>query len=302
MLCLPQAGLAQSTSAAPAEDLSGKVKPGQRIFVTDGNGVQTEGRVRRVARGELTLLVDGHERTFRSGEIGRVEKRDSLWNGMLIGAVPAALLGGAAAGASCSPRCSRDVPLGMLVFGAMGAGLGALIDAGVGGYSVIDGPALASPNARAVPAPVTSFDHLWLRVRQGDRIDVMMRSGQTFTGRFVRVSSLSVTMMVDGGALTLPVSAISRVTRAGNRYRSGALWGGVIIGTIGLLQGASCNGCGNPVLAGMLMGGTGALWGAAIGAAVPKHPVVYGGAASSRAYIAPIIGARRIGVAVSATF
>ena len=114
----------------------------------------------------------------------------------------------------------------MLVFGAIGAGIGALVDAGVHGYSILDGPPLASPNARRVPAPVTVLDDLWLRVRQGDTIEVAMLSGQKVTCTFVHVSSASVTVTVQGALRDIPSSNVRRVTRAGNRYRTGALWGG----------------------------------------------------------------------------
>jgi hypothetical protein len=139
---------AQPAISQTARELGGNVEAGDTIFVTDRNGVQIGGRLLRLSPEGLALLVGGQERVIPQNSIGRTEKRDSLWNGMLIGAVPTALVAMAAAGASCSPHCDRDVPLGMLVFGAMGAGIGALIDFGIHGYSIVGGPPLASPNAR----------------------------------------------------------------------------------------------------------------------------------------------------------
>src|SRR6185503_12022983 len=124
---------------------------GDTIFVTDRNGIQTDGVLLRTAPEGLTLLVDGQERLFPTAGIGRVEKRDSRWNGMLIGAVPAALVGMMGAGASCSPHCGRDVPLAALINGAIGAGIGALIDSQIDGYSSVAGPSLSPPNARRTP-------------------------------------------------------------------------------------------------------------------------------------------------------
>jgi hypothetical protein len=294
---------AQPATSQTAAELSSKVEAGETIFVTDRNGVQTGGRFLRLSPEGLALLVGGQERVMPLNGVGRVEKRDSLWNGMLIGAVPSALVGMAAAGASCSPHCNRDISLGLLVFGAMGAGIGALIDFGIHGYSIIDGQPLASPNARA-PAPVASLDDLWLRVRQGDTIDVATIGAQKVTGKFVRVSSTSVTLIIDGKQREIVSSDVRRVTRAGNRYRSGALWGGAILGAMGLFASAGCDGggCGNPLFMGMFMGSAGALWGAAIGAAIHKHPVVYESGSSSGVRVVPILQSGRIGVAFSARF
>lgn len=304
VLFVPAAGVAQPTTGQAVAELSGTVKPGDKIVVTDRNGVQTEGRLLRLLPQELALLVDGTERVVPSNGIGRIEKRDSLWNGMLIGAVPSVLIGGAAAGASCSPHCGREVSLGMLVFGAMGAGIGALVDASTRGYSVVDGPPLGSPNARGVPVPVTLVDELWRRVRQGDTIEVMTLSGQMVTGKFVQVSSTSVTLMVLDGHREIPSRDVRRVTRAGNRYRSGALWGGTIFGTLGLLSSAGCSGggCGNPLFVAMFTGSGGAFLGAAIGAAIHKHPVVHESGASSAVRVMPMIGPDRVGVVFSAKF
>ena len=287
--------------AAQTESLGERV--GSTVFVTDRSGVQTGGRLLRLSSDQMTLLVGGTERVMPLREVGRVEKRDSLWNGMLIGAVPGALIGMAAAGASCSPRCGRDIPLGMLINGAIGAGIGALIDVGIHGYSLVDGPSLRPPNARRAAAPVASLDELWLRVRQGDRIEVATVGGQKIAGTFVQVSQTSVAINVDGKRREIPSREVRLVTRRGNRYRSGALWGGVIGGALGFAAAASCPGGCNPLFPAMFTGSGGALWGAGIGALVSKHPVVYdpdGTAKSAR--VTPFIGPGRVGMAFSASF
>ena len=50
------------------------------------------------------------------------------------------------------------------------------------------------------------------------------------------------------------------------------------------------------------MGSAGALWGTVIGAAIPKHPVVYGAGGSSSVRVGPMLHQGRIGVALSAMF
>ena len=297
---------AQPATAQTVGGLSEKVEVGETIFVTDRNGVQAGGRLLRLSPEALTLLIRGREQVMPLNRIGRVERRDSLWNGMLVGAVPSALLGMAAAGASCSPSCGRDVPLVALGVGAVGAGIGALIDFSIHGYSIIDGQSLASPNARRVTAPVASVDDLWLRVRQGDTIAVATIGGQKVTGKFVQVAQTSVTLNVNGDDRVIPSSEIRLITRAGNRYRSGALLGGTIVGALGLIASASCSGgsssCGNPLFVGMFMGSAGSLWGAAIGAAIPKYPVVYTSNGSSGVRVMPLMHSGRVGVAFSARF
>ena len=281
-------------------------KAGDTIFVTDRNGIQTDGVLLRSAPEGLTLLVDGQERLFPAAGVGRVEKRDSRWNGALIGAVPGALMGMMAAGASCSPHCGRDVPLGALVYGAIGAGIGALIDSQIDGYSSVSGPSLSPPNARRTPPPVASLDELWMRVREGDKIEVATTRGQKVQGKFVQASQSSVILTVGGDVREIPSGDVRRVTRSGNRYRSGALWGGALVGTGTAIASASCSGdvheCGHPVLVALVFGGTGALWGTIIGALIPKHPVVFGSDASPGLRVTPVLQVGRVGVAFSTRF
>jgi hypothetical protein len=281
-------------------------KAGDTIFVTDRNGIQTDGVLLRTAPEGLTLLVDGQERLIPAAGVGRVEKRDSRWNGALIGAVPGALMGMMAAGASCSPHCGRDVPLGALINGAIGAGIGALIDSQIDGYSSVSGPSLPPRNARRTQPPVGSLDKLWMRVREGDSIEVTTTRGQKVRGKFVQASQSSVTLTAAGDVREILSSDVRRVTRSGNRYRSGALWGGAIVGTATAVASATCSGdfnaCGNPVLVGLVFGGTGALWGTIIGALIPKHPVVFGPDASAGLRVTPVLQVGRVGVAFSTRF
>ena len=280
--------------------------PGDTIFVTDRTGVQTDGRLMHISSDGLTLLVDGQERLIPSNSLGRVEKRDSRWNGMLIGAASGALIGTMGAGASCSPNCGRDIPVAALVNGAIGAGIGALIDSGIRGYSNVTGPSLSPPNARRTPPPVGSLEELWLRVREGDAIEVVTIRGQKIGGTFVQASRSSVILTVGGDVREIPASDVRVVTRSGNRYRSGALWGGAIIGTAGAVASMACSGgsseCGNPALVGMAVGGAGALWGTIIGAMIPKHPVVFGSDTSAGVRVMPVLHPGRVGVALAASF
>ncbi len=291
---------------ASAQELSGKVEAGDTIFITDRNGVQTAGRLLNLAPEGLTLLVGAQERLIPRGGVGRIEKRDSLWNGMLTGGAVSAGLVGMIAGAACSSDCGGfELPV-TVFYGAVGAGIGALIDSAAHNYSAVDGPSLGSPNARRTPAPVASLDDLWLRVRDGDAIEVATSAGHKVRGRFVQASRTSVTITVGGDLQEIRSSDIRVVKRKGNRYRSGALWGGAIIGMGHALASAGCEGgsavCGNPALVGAVFAGPGALWGTIIGALIPKHTMVYGPDSSSSVRVAPMLQAGRLGVALSASF
>lgn len=128
----------------------GKLRTGDTISVTDRNGVHTRGRLLRVSNEGLALKVDGQERMIPVSDLRRVEKRDSVANGVIIGALPGALLGARMAGLSCSPRCGEERPQAALIFGAIGAGLGALIDFGHGSVVVYES-GVSSSRVRATP-------------------------------------------------------------------------------------------------------------------------------------------------------
>lgn len=193
----------------------------------------------------------------------------------------------------------------MLLGGVIGAGGGAFADMRIQGYSIVDGPPLGSPNAGS-PARINAPDELWRSVRQGDTIGVVTLRGQRIRGKFVAASGTSVALMVDGRRQEIPSTDVRRVTRTGNRYRSGALWGGAVFGTAGFFSSVSCStgDCASPMFAALWGVSGGALLGALIGAAIPKHPVVYEAApaAAPAVRLTPVLGRDRIGIALSTTF
>lgn len=306
LLLLPAVALAQPAAGQPAVALPDLVKPGDRLFVTEPGGVQTEGRLLRVSPDELVLLAGDVERVFEREGIGRIEKRDRLWNGMLAGAIPGAMIGAGSAGSACEPNCGRTIAVGAIVFGAIGAGIGALIDAGARGYRPVYGAALGSPHGFRVPGPVPSVEDLWLRVRQGDTIDVVMRDGRKARGRFVEVSATTVTMSVRGELRQISEVEVDRITRPGNGFRQGAFWGAVIGASMGAVVSAGCrtrsSDCGAPPLVAIYMALPGALWGTVIGALIPRHAVVYEPGSPAELRLMPMLGAGRVGVVFSAKF
>lgn len=107
------------------------------VYVRDRSGAESKGRLLELSSDSLVLLVNGDERRVALGDISRVEKRDSLKNGFLIGAVVGVAMGLLSAGIS---DCPGDDPggscpvaraalalIGPPVYGALGAGIDALI-------------------------------------------------------------------------------------------------------------------------------------------------------------------------------
>lgn len=111
---------------------SGLVAPGDTVYVTDGRGQRTKGRLTELSATGLTLAARGGARDFRSVDIVRIERGDSLENGMLIGLFTGIGATVAFCKADTDPEACTYI---VAYFGlpAMGGGaiLGALIDASV---------------------------------------------------------------------------------------------------------------------------------------------------------------------------
>ena len=122
------AGLAQAQTTDTPPPFDGT----PRVIVTDRAGNETTGRLIRWTDSTIVLRTGGVERTFSSGDARRVDLRgDSLRNGFLIGAVFGSLGGLIADCPNASQRCPKTrvafTILGMATWGAIGAGIDALI-------------------------------------------------------------------------------------------------------------------------------------------------------------------------------
>lgn len=131
--------------ATSFEELQALVKPGDTIDVTDASGRKTKGRLGDLSASSLELLVrktgpDGRE-TFvpqarlSEGDVGQIllERRDSLWNGTLIGLAP-----GAALGVSLFSVGYGELGGGAFLWvGGFGAAIGAAIDALIIGRTTV---------------------------------------------------------------------------------------------------------------------------------------------------------------------
>lgn len=114
-----------------------KVKSGQTVWATGADGTTIRGKVVAISEAGLDLNDGNRLTSLRLADIRRIETRDSLRNGAIIGAIPTAMLFGLGAAAAstyscilsdvCNNTTNRDGVIGLLA----GAGIGALIGAGI---------------------------------------------------------------------------------------------------------------------------------------------------------------------------
>lgn len=144
MLLVPAGAFAQP-AAESLEQLKMLVQPGDRLSITATTGERTIGRLAGIDAERLTLEVDGRPRSWTDDDIAQIEQRrdDSLKNGLIIGAVSGCVVG---AGLGLLFSHIDDDGAGVSVTGAtaslammsaMGAGIGALIDAAVRRQQVV---------------------------------------------------------------------------------------------------------------------------------------------------------------------
>ena len=107
-----------------------------RVEELSGRGHRLHGRLATVEDAQLTLLVRGRPIVIPRDSIGRLERerRDPLWNGIMLGAAFSLAMRVAFAGEACArtadPQCTIQGTLA-------GAAIGAFIDYQIKGHRVI---------------------------------------------------------------------------------------------------------------------------------------------------------------------
>ena len=119
--------------ATTFEELARRTSPGELIYVVDLAGRETRGRVAMLSGGALTVTADGSRREFMAADVQRIDRRrrDSVRNGVLIGAGAGALLGFGVGRSMDSPSCPRAVECGQ---GAAVGTVGGAVWGAVGGW------------------------------------------------------------------------------------------------------------------------------------------------------------------------
>jgi hypothetical protein len=142
MLGFPLTAQAQEPRPAP-EGLDLRALP--TGFVLDDQGVETTGKLLKLDRDGVVLVIDGAERRFDLARVKRVSRRgDSLKNGVIAGTIVGAALSGLAVGnIECRDgarytTCSAGRRVGFFVAGVgIYTLIGTGIDAAIQGRTVL---------------------------------------------------------------------------------------------------------------------------------------------------------------------
>lgn len=115
------------------KELQALIKKGDTVYVVDTAGVETRGAVEALSDVSLTLSRSGTRREFVESEVARIERRrrDSVRNGLLLGAATGAGVGLLVGRRADSPSCPRSVECGQ---GAVIGTVGGAVWGGVGGW------------------------------------------------------------------------------------------------------------------------------------------------------------------------
>ncbi len=123
---------AQSPASFEALRAAGVLSPGDTVYVTDASGRRSKGPLERLQADSLLVLVDGRPRTYTPADVRRIQRGDSLVNGMLIGLAAGAAAGLITTTSICGTNddeCAVIVNLAVgLPVAAGGLGVGALVD------------------------------------------------------------------------------------------------------------------------------------------------------------------------------
>jgi hypothetical protein len=115
-------------------ELQGALRHGDAVYLTDDTGHTTKGRVSDVTSSSLMMQVGNDTRVFELERTRRVERGDSLANGIMLGVVAGAAAGYGWVRAECGPpgyddECSANAGIVLIpITVGIGAGVGARVD------------------------------------------------------------------------------------------------------------------------------------------------------------------------------
>jgi hypothetical protein len=153
-----------SAGHAEAQELAGTfdqlrvlVKAGDRIRVMDTSGQEIRGTIADIGSASLTIVYDGTRRDLAERDINTIHQRrpDSLANGALWGLAIGGGLGllGGLALSGADGSSAAIIPVITLVYGGIGAGVGAGLDALLSAERVI----YARRTTSARLSPIVSY-------------------------------------------------------------------------------------------------------------------------------------------------
>ena len=148
--------------------------------------------------------------------------------------------------------------------------------------------------------PLSSFDTLWSRVRNGDVVYVTDDRAQTTTGIFANASGSTLSMLVDGQMRDTALGDIRLIARRGDPVRNGVLIGVGVGAGVSALTFVGCENADCALLPVIVV--YGALYGAGIGALVDflivGRTTVYRASGVKRVSFMPLVGRGRQGLSV----
>jgi hypothetical protein len=102
-------GVSVGQAAGSFQELRRVIVVGDTVYIIDSAGRETRGRVATLSDIALTIAVDDTRREFDATSVARIDRRrrDSVRNGLLIGAGAGALLGFGLGRKADSPGCPR---------------------------------------------------------------------------------------------------------------------------------------------------------------------------------------------------
>lgn len=137
------------------DQLSPLVRVGDRVIVTDQQGRETQGTIAEISSASLGLIVSGTRTDFSEADLDTVGRRDSRWNGTLLGLAVGATIGIWFEKGLADEYGRDDISYGSVVvpFAGLGAGIGFAVDAMIKGRRIIYTRA-GSSTRNATVAPV----------------------------------------------------------------------------------------------------------------------------------------------------
>lgn len=131
-----------SAVPADAQEIAGSfdqlrvlLKQGDTVRVADGAGDEVKGRIAELSASSMVLLVGGERRTISGGNVNTISRRgdDSLANGAKIGFGVGSGFGlfiaALVVASADSSGAAAAVPIGVLIYGGLGAAIGVGLDA-----------------------------------------------------------------------------------------------------------------------------------------------------------------------------
>ncbi len=125
--------LPAQTAAEPFEQLKLVLDKGDKIILEDFQGNQVSGKINRMSSGSIELRANGKTETYSADRVSRItwKKPDSPLNGYLIG-FAAGFAPMLPAYMALLDEDERGLAVvGALLWGLMGGGIGALVDAAI---------------------------------------------------------------------------------------------------------------------------------------------------------------------------